>query len=303
MRTSRHETVLLEEAVTALNLKEDSVVIDATGGAGGHSARILETLGRKGTLIILESDPTMVEKLKERFAPQLHATEPALHVLCKNFRNLRTMLGELGLREVSAILADLGWNSEQFEEGGRGFSFQKEEPLLMTYGDPMTAPFTAYDVVNTWSEATIADALYAYADERFARKIAAEICSTRAVKPIATTYELVACIERAIPKRFQKGRLHPATKSFQALRIAVNDELETLSTFIDTSVEVLTSGGRLAIISFHSIEDRIVKQKFRALDHENEGTVLTKKPVDPSEREVQKNPRARSAHLRIFQKA
>ena len=205
-----------------------------------------------------------------------------------------------GLEKVDAVLADLGWNTDQFETEGKGFSFKKDEPLIMTYGDARHAPFDARDIVNSWSEETIADALYAYADERFARRIAEKICDRRVIAKIETTTDLVECILAAIPKRYQHGRTHPATKTFQALRIAVNDELDALKDFILGSIEVLKPGGRLAIITFHSIEDRIVKQTFRELQVQGVGTIVTKKPIVASADELKANPRARSAQLRIF---
>lgn len=298
MEVRGHHTVLLHEATEGLMLNPGSVVVDATGGAGGHSGQILTSLKGKGTLVVIDSDPEMVVKLKKRLVPK----GVALHVVCGNFRNITEVMAHQGVSEAHAILADLGWNSEQFETEGKGFSFQKNEPLLMTYGDPLKAPFTAHDIVNTWKEEAIADALYAYADERFARRIAHEIVMARKDNDIATTDDLVACIRKAVPKRYQQGRTHPATKTFQALRIAVNDELDALNDFIQSSVELLISKGRLAIISFHSIEDRIVKQAYRALEKEGIGKIVTKKPIAASEEELARNPRARSATLRIFEK-
>ncbi|MBX9906585.1 16S rRNA (cytosine(1402)-N(4))-methyltransferase RsmH [Patescibacteria group bacterium] len=299
MEDTRHITVLPHEATEGLLINPGSIVVDATGGGGGHSALILERLAGSGTLFVIDSDPEMVRKLTDRLIPN----GAALHVVCGNFRNIADIAQDHSLSHVDAILADLGWNSEQFETEGKGFSFQKNEPLLMTYGDPALAPFDARDIVNTWSEESIADALYAYADERFARRIAHEICRARVEKPLETTDDLVACIKKAIPARFQKGRIHPATKTFQALRIAVNDELDVLSDFIDGSLKILVSGGHLAIITFHSIEDRLVKQKYRALEAEEKGTIVTKKPRTASPEELAQNPRARSAKLRIFQKS
>ena len=291
-----HKTVLLKEAVEALNLAPQSVVVDATGGAGGHSAQILSVLQSQGTLIVFESDQNMVAKLRVR----LGTPDAQLHILPKNFRTIASSLVDLGLTKVDAVLADLGWNSEQFEGGGRGFSFKRDEPLLMTYGDPASAPFTAQDVVNTWSEGALADALYAYADERYARRIARTIIEERMREPITTTTRLVACIEKAVPPAYRRGRIHPATKTFQALRIAVNDEFDALRDFIAGSLSVLGQGGVLAIITFHSIEDRIVKDAFRTAARDGKGTILTKKPITPTDEEIAMNPRARSAHLRIF---
>ncbi len=298
MEVRGHHTVLLHEATEGLLINPGGVVVDATGGAGGHSGQILASLKGKGSLIVIDSDPEMVVKLTKRLVPK----GVALHVVCGNFRAIDEVVAAQGFSKVDAILADLGWNSEQFESEGKGFSFQKNEPLLMTYGDPLKAPFTARDIVNTWKEEAIADALYAYADERFARRIAHEIVMARKDNDIETTEDLVACIRKAVPKRYQQGRTHPATKTFQALRIAVNDELDALTEFIQKSVELLNPQGRLAIISFHSIEDRILKQMYRSLEKEGVGRIVTKKPIAASEEELARNPRARSANLRIFEK-
>lgn len=176
-----------------------------------------------------------------------------------------------------------------------------DEPLLMTYGDSSTYPFTAKDIVNEWREETIADLLYAYADEHFARRIAKKIVETRKEKPLETTKDLVACVLEAVPKKFHHGRIHPATKTFQALRIAVNDELDAVKELIEGSLNILQTHGRLSIITFHSIEDRIVKNTFKDNAEAGYGTILTKKPITATEEELTQNPRARSAKLRIFE--
>ncbi len=294
-----HQTVFLTEAVDALVLKEDAVVVDATGGVGGHSARILESLGADGTLIIIDADPSVVSALKEKFSTPAKAT-PTIHIILGNFRHITTLAGSVGIGRVDAVLADLGWNSEQFRESGRGFSFQHDEPLLMTYGSPATYPFVARDIVNDWKEEQIADVLYAYADERYARRIAKGIVDARKKTPIETTRDLLTIIEKAVPVRYRHGRLHPATKTFQALRIAVNDELDALRDFIEGSIALLAPQGRLAIVTFHSIEDRIVKQLFKAYEDDGIGERVTKKPLVPTREESLANPRARSAKLRIF---
>jgi 16S rRNA (cytosine1402-N4)-methyltransferase len=181
-----HKTVLLHEAVDALHLTAGAVVVDATGGGGGHSERILQMVGPTGTLIVLDQDPDVVERLTERFKD----SDARVYVRQSNFRNLESVLKELQISTVDAILADLGWNSMQFEEGGKGFSFQKDEPLHMTYGASKDYSFTARDIVNDWSEAVIADVLYAYADERYARRIARKIVEVRETHPIETSGEL-----------------------------------------------------------------------------------------------------------------
>lgn len=293
-----HRTVLKEEAVEAILLTTDSVVVDATGGGGGHSMRILETLGQKGTLIVIDSDPAVVTDLKKRIG----TPKATLHIVRENFRNIEKVLASVEVEKADGVLADLGWNSEQFEKSGKGFSFLRDEPLQMTFGDPGDYAFTAEDIVNDWPEEAIANVLYGYADERYSRGIAKKICDARERSRITTTQELVKVIESGVPARYRNGRINPATKTFQALRIAVNDELDALTEFIQSSVGILSSDGRLAIITFHSIEDRIVKHAFRTLMTEGVGIVISKKPITPSDEEVKGNPRARSAKLRIFQK-
>ncbi len=298
MEKTLHTTVLLNEAIDALALTETSVVVDATGGAGGHSLRILEVLKKGGTLIVLDADPKNIEELQKRVGGH----DAHIHYVCGNFREIAKHVATLGITQVDAVLADLGWSSDQFELGGKGFSFQKNEPLIMTYGDPATYSFTARDIVNDWREESIADVLYAYADEHFSRRIAEKICEVRKVRPIETTDELVAVVKDAIPKRFQSRRINPATKTFQALRIAVNDELDALKDMIEGSYAILKPQGRIAVITFHSIEDRIVKNIFKEKGVLGEGNVLTKKPLIASEEELKVNPRARSAKLRILEK-
>lgn len=286
---------MLGEAVDALRLREGSIAVDATGGGGGHSERIIETIGASGTLMTIDRDPVVVEALTSRFA-----SHPNVHVVEGDFRTLERLLAEQHVAAPDGILADLGWNSMQFEQGSRGFSFLKEEPLEMTYGTPADYPFTAKDIVGGWSEEVIADVIYAYADERYARRIAKAIVEARERTPIETSTALAEIVKGAVPPPYRRARIHPATKTFQALRIAVNDELEALKEFLNAAVKALKPGGRLAVISFHSVEDRIVKQFMRDMEHAGIGTLGTKKPVAPSPEEVRENPRARSAKLRTF---
>ncbi len=222
----------------------------------------------------------------------------SVKVVRGNFRNIESIVKGEGIESVDGVLADLGWNSEQFEGSGKGFSFQKDEPLQMTYGPADEYPFTARDIVNDWSEEVVADVLYAYADERFSRRIARGIKEAREKQPIETTHQLASIVEASIGRR--RGKIHPATKTFQALRIAVNDELDALRELIEGATKVLRKDGRLAIITFHSIEDRIVKHRFKELEEAGYGEILTKKPLTPTVEEVEENPRSRSAKLRIF---
>ena len=291
----QHITVLLKEAVDGLQLTPTDTVVDATFGSGGHARAILAQLDHEGTYIGIDADATA---LKDQTFGDATAT---IHLVNDNFKHITDVVRSLHIKKVDAILADLGWRMEQFSDGGKGFSFKDDEPLSMTYGDPTDYEFTAYDIVNYWEEASIADIIFGYGDERFARKIASAIVAARKKAPITTTVELVACIEAAVPKRYYQ-KVHPATKTFQSLRIAVNDELGVLETLLKESFELLGDGGRLAIITFHSLEDRVVKQTFRAWSDAGIATLSTKKPISASEEELQKNPRARSAKLRIITK-
>lgn len=293
----KHITVLQAEAIDALALKLNSVVVDATYGGGGHASLICKQLGKKGVYIGIDTDKTafinnpLKSKTKDR---------PTIHLINNNFSNLDEVLSSLHIEKVDAILADLGWRTDQFTEGGKGFSFQAKEPLLMTFGEADNYAFTAHDIVNSWAEEDIANVIYGYGEERYARKIARAIAVSRKIKPIATAKELAEIVEKVVPRRSFKKTIHPATKTFQALRIAVNDELKVLENFIDKAVEALALNGRLAIISFHSIEDRIVKLKFRELVDNGLFVLVNKKPITASDDELQNNPRARSAKLRII---
>lgn len=292
----KHITVLLPEAVSELALRADSVVVDATVGAGGHSRALCAQLGSDGTYVGIDADPGAIAA-----AADIVKGKSGRHLVCANFSAIDTVLADLGIHAADAILADLGWHTDQFTDGNRGFSFSDTGPLLMTYGDPASYAFTAADVVNDWKESDIANVLYGYGEERYSRKIAAAIILARAKTRIETAVQLAEIIAAAVPAPYRHGRIHPATKSFQALRIVVNDEFTVLEDFITRAWNVLAPGGRLAIISFHSLEDRIVKHRFRELTHDT-GHLVTKKPITPSAEELRQNPRARSAKLRIIQK-
>jgi 16S rRNA (cytosine1402-N4)-methyltransferase len=293
-----HKTVLTDEAVLALAINDASVVVDATLGSSGHAKRITETLGSRGVFVGIDADMDAIAKGTQ----VLKASHCTTHLAVGNFRTIDSILKQLGIEKVDAILADLGWRMEQFSGNGKGFSFQVDEPLVMTFGDAKDYIFTAYDIVNEWDEENIVNILRGYGEERFAGRIARHIVEARAVRPIKTTFELVEIIKGAVPSFYTKGRIHPATRTFQALRIAVNDEFGALEEFIKKSVALLAPHGRLAIITFHSIEDRIVKHLFKSLAHDQVGSVLTKKPIIAGDQELQANPRARSAKLRIFEK-
>ena len=294
----KHITVLQTEAIEALNLNPQSVVIDATYGGGGHGRLICEQLGSQGIYIGIDADETAFSTNPidtKKFKPEIH-------LIHSNFAKLDEILSSLHINSANAILADLGWRTDQFTDGNKGFSFQSEEPLFMTYGNPESYLFTAYDLVNDWEEENIANVLYGYGDERHSRRIARAIVIARQKKPIELSNELASIIADSLPKFRYQGGIHPATKSFQAIRIAVNDELKSLERFLEQSANHLAPEGRLVVISFHSIEDRIVKLKFKELAETGEFKILTKKPIIAGVDELKSNPRARSAKLRIIEK-
>jgi 16S rRNA (cytosine1402-N4)-methyltransferase len=293
----QHTTVLLHEAVTGLELHPDDTVVDATFGSGGHAREIAKLLDSDGMYIGIDADATALQQEK------VGDVQSRVELVNDNFKNLTNILSSLQIEKVDAILADLGWRMEQFADGAKGFSFQHDGPLHMTFGNPEDYLFTAADIVNEWEEENIADVLYGYADERFSRRIAKGIVEARKQAPIETTFQLVQIIEQSLPKVvLRKKKTHPATKTFQALRIAVNDELTVLQQFIKDGFTALAPGGRMAIITFHSIEDRVVKHSFRELAQSDQGELVTKKPISPSEEELKSNPRSRSAKLRIIKK-
>lgn len=290
-----HITVLKKEAVEALTVKPESIVVDATLGAGGHAREILSRLDERGVFVGVDADASALEGFH-------YEGKATVHLCHANYRGINKILDELKIPKVDGIIADLGWRMEQFSGSGKGFSFQIDEPLLMTYGDPKDYPFTAADIVNEWEEKDIRNVIKGYGEERFAGRIARSITEAREEKRILTSEELAHIVTHAVPSFAKRGKIHPATKTFQALRIAVNDELEALEEFIRHSVEYLRPNGRLAIITFHSLEDRIAKHMLRGYAHDHIGTVITKRPITATEDERKENPRARSAKLRIFEK-
>lgn len=294
----KHITVLLNEGVDALALKPKSVVVDATHGAGGHGVLICQRLRKDGVYIGLDADKTALKD-----SPLNNITSgPEIKLVESNFSQIAEVVSSLNITEVDGILADLGWRTDQFTDGGKGFSFSAEEPLLMTYGDPASYTFTAYDIVNSWDEENIADVIYGYGEERQSRRIAKAIVTARKLAPISTAKQLASIIEAALPPFARKAKINPATKTFQALRIAVNDELGVLESFIGAASAILSPHGRLAIITFHSLEDRIVKLRFKDLVASGDFSLVNKKPITPSDEELLANPRARSAKLRIIER-
>ncbi len=295
-----HESVLLKEAIDGLELETGDVYLDATVGSGGHLEEVWLRMKERVTLCGIDADEMSVAITKEKL--DLSKAKSKLAVL--NFRNIDQAPEILDIKNPTKILFDLGWSSDQFDEGGRGFSFKKDEPLLMTFKSRVSEEdTTAYDVVNRWEEESLADVIYGYGEEKYARRIAKAIVETRKKKKIGTSGELAEIVKKAVPIFYRFGRIHPATRTFQAIRIAVNDELRALKEGIKKGFDILKEGGRIAVISFHSLEDRIVKNFFKSLVAENKGEIINKKPIIPSEDEIKKNPRSRSAKLRILRKS
>ena len=295
----QHIPVLLQKTIDALDIRSGDVFLDGTLGGGGHSELVCKLFGNRVTVIGIDRDASAVERSRNRLKNS--GCQTVLKV--SNFRNLDLILDELKISKVNKILFDLGLSSNQFEESGRGFSFQKNEPLLMTMASSSSEnEMTAADIVNTWEGENIATILKAYGEESFAERIAQGIVDARFHKPIKTTFDLVEIIKRATPRFYHFKKIHPATKTFQALRITVNDEMGALQEGLSKGFERLSSNGRMAVISFHSIEDRIVKNFFKEKAKIGMASLITKKPVVPSREETQANPRSRSAKLRILQK-
>lgn len=293
-----HESVLLKEAIDGLDIVAGDTYLDATLGGGGHLLEVWRRHHDSVSLYGIDADQVSLSIAEERL--KLEGVESKTAVL--NFRNIENVK-EIFSITPSKILFDLGWNTLQFEEGGRGFSFKHDEPLLMTFKDSLNEDDTsAYDVVNNWAEESLADVIYGYGEEKFARRIAKKIVEARSLAPIKTSKQLAEIVVSAVPMFYRFGRLHPATKTFQAIRIAVNNELQALQEGLLKSFDMLPSSGRIAVISFHSLEDRIVKNFFRDIVEQEKGENIYKKPMTPSEQEIEKNPRSRSAKLRIIKK-
>ena len=303
----KHVSVLLNECIEALNIKPDGVYVDGTLGLGGHSSEIAKRL-TTGLLIGIDRDETAIERAGARLAP----FGERVKLVHGNFSDVASILDRLGIDAVDGMLFDLGVSSPQLDEAHRGFSYMQDAPLDMRMDG--SASLSAHDVVNTWPEERLRRILYDYGEERYAPRIAAAIVRARQERPIETTLELVEIIRSAMPAAALREKQHPAKRSFQAIRIAVNDELGAVQTMMDTAPDKLRPGGRLAVISFHSLEDRIVKNGIRRREDGCTcprdfpvctcGFVRTlksvsRKPILPSPEEQAANPRARSAKLRI----
>lgn len=305
-----HISVLLNEVLDGLSIKPDGIYVDGTLGGAGHSLEIVKRL-RNGKLIGIDQDPAALEKSKEVLADYMDR----VILIHSNYSGIKRVLREIGFDKVDGILLDLGVSSHQLDTEERGFSHNKDAPLDMRMDT--TGGFTAWDVVNTYSEGELEKILLEYGEEKWARRIAQFIVNERQEKTIDTTFELVSVIKKAIPKKVRMEGHHPAKKTFQAIRIEVNRELEVLTGAITDMVECLNPGGRLAIITFHSLEDRIVKEAFKELykdcicppelpkcvcDKRREIDIITRKPLTPSKEELEYNPRSRSAKLRVAER-
>lgn len=306
-----HITVLKEEAVAGLNIRPDGIYVDCTLGGAGHSSMIASQLGEKGRLIAIDQDDTALANAKEKLAP----FGDKVTLVKNNFRQIRQVIHDLGLPGVDGVLFDLGVSSPQLDVGERGFSYNADAPLDMRMDQQ--AMLTAHDIINEWDEAEIAKLIWEYGEEKFSRKIARQIILEREKAPIETTGQLVEIIKEAIPAPARRTGPHPAKRTFQAIRIAVNDELNAFEEAVTDSIAVLNPLGRVSVITFHSLEDRICKQVFQsfaqgcicppgfpicACGKKPTIKLVTRKPIVPSEQELEANPRARSAKLRIAEK-
>ncbi|MBS7647782.1 16S rRNA (cytosine(1402)-N(4))-methyltransferase RsmH [Candidatus Bathyarchaeota archaeon] len=285
-----------DEVIRFLDPKPGEDFVDCTVGLGGHALAILERNKPDGRVLGIDFDPQILEDLKLRVRGK--EFEKRFILVCDNFANLEEIAKKHGFASVSGVLFDLGLSSWHLETSRRGFSLWRNEPLDMRY-NPKVNTLTAETILNTWNLTDIERILRVYGQERFARRIAKKIVESR---PLRSTIDLVIAVEGATPRWYHRRRIHFATKTFQALRIAVNNELENLEKALPQAINVLGVGGKLAVIAFHSLEDRIVKNFMRTKAKEGAVKILTKKPIRPSEKEVKENPRARSARLRVAMK-
>lgn len=297
-----HIPVLLESSIQSLALVAGDVVVDGTFGGGGHSTAIIKqglesNLGLR--LVCVDLDEAALVRFQDRIATQFPVLidQGLVTLVHSNFKNAASIKEKAGVQTVSKVLLDLGTSTFQLLADTRGFSFMSDTPLSMAFSEAGAhTGFNAYDIVNTWQEESIADIIYAYGEDRLSRKIARSIVTAREHGPITTSGQLADCIMQALGR---KGRIHPATKTFQALRIAVNDELAVISEALNAWWEQLPPGGRISVITFHSLEDRIVKHWMVKQEHKK---LITKKPITPDRQELAENPRSRSAKLRTIEK-
>lgn len=306
-----HRPVLLDETLEGLKIKEDGCYVDGTLGGAGHASEVCRRLGENGRFIGIDQDEDAITAGTKRLEP----FGEKVTVVRSNYCEMKKVLGDLGITKVDGILLDIGVSSYQFDYAERGFTYREDVPLDMRMD--VRQERSAYTVVNEYSEQELYRVIRDYGEEPFAKNIAKHIVQARQKKPVETTGELVDLIRAAIPMKIQKTMGHPAKQTFQAIRIEVNRELEVLDESIDMMIDLLNPGGRLCIITFHSLEDRIVKSRFRTAENpcicppnfpvcmcgrKSKGKVITRKPVIPSEEEITENRRARSSKLRIFER-
>lgn len=294
----KHTSVLLQETVEGVAPRAGGVYVDGTLGSGGHTA-LLAKMAPGSTIIGIDADPEAIARATERLKGC------GARIITHHGYNdeLGVALKANNIEHIDGLILDLGMSSDQIETSNRGFSFLRDEPLLMTMHDARDVhALTAAKMVNTFTEEQLATIIYGYGEEQFSRRIAKGIVEARVVAPITTTGQLAEIIANAVPGWYRHRKSHPATKTFQALRISVNDELERLEHTLAQAFAYLRSGGRLSIISFHSLEDRVVKRFMKGLEGQGLATRITKKPIAPSADEIKSNPRARSAKLRILEK-
>lgn len=298
-----HKSVLFDESIKALNLDNTKIIVDGTAGGGGHSGEIAKYAKQ---LIAVDQDPDAISVLNKRLGGRDNVI-----IVNDNFSNIKSIIKNLDVEQIDGLLLDLGVSSYQLDNGERGFSFHKDAPLDMRMSK---SGLSAKDVVNNYSEQELADIIFKYGEEKFSRRIAANIVKARAENPIETTFELVDIIKASMPQKAMRES-HPARRTFQSIRIEVNGELDVLKKALDDAFDCLNHGGRIAIITFHSLEDRIVKEKFNdwtrgcicpkefpvcVCGNKPKGKAL--KPISPSKQELEINPRARSSRLRVFEK-
>lgn len=294
-----HKTVLLNESIDILDIKPNDVFVDGTLGNGGHSEEVIKRFGDRIKIFAFDMDSDAIERSKER----LSKYKADIKYINANFKDIKDCLLKEGISKVDKVLLDIGFSSNQIEESGRGFSFQRDEPLVMSFKkDIKEDDFTAYKIVNFWDEDTIRTILKHYGEEKFAGRIAKGIVRTRVLSPINTTTDLVNVVLASTPKFYHRGKIHPATRTFQALRITVNDELTNIGEGLTNIFDLLNIGGRCSVISFHSLEDRIVKDFVKTMDQSGFGKRLSKKPIVPDSKEISENPRSRSAKMRAIEK-
>ena len=306
----KHKSVLLNETIDGLNIKPDGIYVDGTLGGGGHAYEVCRRLGEKGSIIGIDQDAAAIEAASAR----LKDFGEKVTIVRSNYCDMKSKLHELGIDKVDGIVLDLGVSSYQLDTAERGFSYREDAPLDMRMDTRQK--MTARDIVNDYTEADLYRVIRDYGEDKFAKNIAKHIVQARAMKPVETTAELSEIIRASIPMKFQKKSGHPAKRTFQAIRIELNRELDVLRDSLDDMIALLNPGGRLCIITFHSLEDRIVKSAFRKNENpctcppdfpvcvcgkKSKGSIITKKPILPSEEELEYNSRSKSAKLRIFE--